>query len=69
MEGHHFWADAIDFALSERPGRLMEGHRQVTDAYLVMLADSHEGYLATMDRKIVNALAGTKWESRVVSII
>lgn len=50
--GHGFWPDDLD--LSEPFGRnpLIATHRQVTDAYLVGLADAHDGVLATLDRGI-----------------
>ena len=35
------------------------GHRQVTDAYLVLLARKHGGSLATMDRALAAVHAGT----------
>ncbi len=48
-----FWADSIsygDVALDR-----VRGHRQVTDAYLVGLARSHDGVLATLDQGIAAA--------------
>lgn len=45
--GFVFWPDAnsyLDVDLSP-----VRGHRQVTDAYLVGLAESHGGILATLD--------------------
>jgi predicted nucleic acid-binding protein len=47
---------------------LMQGHRQITDAYLIMLAKAHGGYLATMDRKIANALRGSEYEGFVQTV-
>ena len=45
---HRFWSDALDYA--QVPTRGIQGHRQVTDAYLVALARHHGGVLATFDR-------------------
>ena len=50
LPGHEFWPD--DLALGKAIGReqAIVGHRQVTDAYVVALAASHEGVVATLDR-------------------
>jgi toxin-antitoxin system PIN domain toxin len=53
LPGHHFWHDSI--SLVETPGLdvakvLTAG--QVTDTYLLALAKSHGGHLATFDRKL-----------------
>lgn len=45
---HIFWADCVDYA--GIPIRGIQGHRQVTDAYLASLARHHGGRLATFDR-------------------
>jgi toxin-antitoxin system PIN domain toxin len=45
---HIFWPDSLGYA--ELPARGIQGHRQVTDAYLVGLARHHRGLLATFDR-------------------
>ncbi len=49
-----FWPD--DASYLDLPTRGINGHRQVTDAYLALLAAKHGGVLATMDR----ALAATQ---------
>jgi toxin-antitoxin system PIN domain toxin len=51
LPGHDFWTDDISLhdALA---GRLLTGHRQVTDAYLLALAIAHGGVLASLDRAI-----------------
>lgn len=56
---HKFWP--ADLALSEAIAKLepIIGHRQVTDAYLLALARSRHGILATLDRGAL-ALAGAK---------
>lgn len=50
---HRFWPDAISFAEAIRSfeGKL-QGHRQVTDAYLLGLTLHHKGRLVTLDRGI-----------------
>ncbi len=50
---HEFWPDDVSYV--DLPSNAIVGHRQVTDAYLVLLAQNHGGTLATMDQ----ALAAT----------
>lgn len=47
---HVFWPDDLPVrgSIFSRIGRV-EGHRQVTDGYLVALAAAHKGMLATFD--------------------
>jgi toxin-antitoxin system PIN domain toxin len=47
---HQFWPDDVNFA-GQSPGsfRYLIGHRQVTDAYLLAIAISRQGMLATLD--------------------
>jgi toxin-antitoxin system PIN domain toxin len=47
---HEFWPD--DASYIDLPTSGIVGHRQVTDAYLVLLARIHGGTLATMDRAL-----------------
>jgi len=49
---HVFWGEAPSYRAV--PHRGLQGHRQVTDAWLAELARSHDGLLATFD----SALAG-----------
>jgi toxin-antitoxin system PIN domain toxin len=50
LEGHEFWPDSVSFA--ELPETGVFGYRQVTDAYLVLLARHNKGRLATLDRAL-----------------
>ena len=54
LAGHVFWADDISLMDSGRidAGRLSHAS-QVTDSYLLALAQAHDGQLATFDRKLV----------------
>jgi uncharacterized protein len=54
LPGHHFWADTISPIDTKHldPTRLLS-HSQVTDSYLLALAHSHKGRLATLDRRLV----------------
>lgn len=47
MPGHEFWPDSLAYSEVNLSGVI--GHRQVTDAYLVSLASSQGGKLATLD--------------------
>ena len=49
LPGHGFWPDDLPIDAALKPGRIV-GHRQVTDGYLLALAISHGGILATLDR-------------------
>lgn len=57
-KGHEFWPDEPSYldAASSLFNR-MQGHRQITDAYLLGLAKHHGGKLATLDTAIPS-LAG-----------
>lgn len=48
-----FWPDSISYA--DVHLEQLSGHRQVTDAYLAMLALAHGGKLATFDRGLANS--------------
>ena len=45
---HEFWPDDVSYL--SLPTNGIVGHSQVTDAYLVLLARTHGGKLATMDQ-------------------
>jgi uncharacterized protein len=56
LGGHEFWADNITL-LDEKlvdTSRLLDS-AQVTDTYLLALAASHRGQLATFDRHLIGA--------------
>jgi toxin-antitoxin system PIN domain toxin len=54
---HQFWPD--DASYLDMPNTGMYGHRQVTDAYLALLAYKHGGSVATMDAGLAAVHAGT----------
>jgi toxin-antitoxin system PIN domain toxin len=58
-ETHDFWIEdlSVAAALGAVP-RKLQGHKQVTDAYLLALAIHHHGVLATFDRGIETLAAG-----------
>jgi hypothetical protein len=47
---HEFWPDEVSYL--DLPTTGIVGHRQVTDAYLVLLARKHGGSVATMDQAL-----------------
>jgi len=54
---HEFWPDDVSYL--EMPTTGITGHRQVTDAYLALLARKHGAVLATMDKALAAVQAGT----------
>jgi toxin-antitoxin system PIN domain toxin len=47
---HGFWADDLSFPQAAPKEMPIVSHRQVTDAYLISLAEAHGGMVATLDR-------------------
>jgi hypothetical protein len=63
--GHVFWPDAPPYLDITAPlSKGMQGHRQVTDAYLLGLVIHHRGKLATLDRGILH-MAGKEFAASV----
>lgn len=54
---HEFWADDLQVPSALEAVGPLQGHRQVTDAYLLALAIRRKGVLATFDRGL-GTLAG-----------
>ena len=52
LDRHEFWPDEISLHEDPAPARMMAGHRQVTDAYLLALAIGKGGKLVTFDRHV-----------------
>jgi hypothetical protein len=63
--GHQYWNDSLQLPAAVRglEARL-QGHRQVTDAYLLALAHRNKGFLATFDRG-AGLLAGDRFAGAV----
>lgn len=56
--GHEFWADSVQVPAAVQPMETrLKGYRQLTDAYLLALANRYKGVLATFDRGL-RTLAG-----------
>jgi hypothetical protein len=64
---HHFWAADITLRQAlETSGVRLDGHRQITDAYLLGLAVHKKGRLATCDGSLSAWLSeGCGEESRI----
>lgn len=54
MPGHKFWPDTVDWSASGQfLSQRVQGHRQITDLYLLSLAEANGGTVATLDRGFV----------------
>jgi uncharacterized protein len=70
LSGHQFWPDAIAPAQAAILSSLaLVGHRQVTDAYLLALAQHRKGKLATFDGGVAELIQPHKDRSRYVTVI
>jgi toxin-antitoxin system PIN domain toxin len=70
VPGHRFWPDQIAPADAAVLSSLsLVGHRQVTDAYLLALAQHHGGRLATFDKGVAELIQSHKERSRHVTLI
>ncbi len=67
-ENHEFWVEdlSVGEAFKDFP-RKLQGHKQVTDAYLLALAIHHHGVLATFDRAIEALAAG--WATSAFELV
>ena len=65
---HHFWADAVSMADDAVfAPRMIRGHKQVSDAYLLGLAASRRGAFATLDQSIpLGAVKGATRSNLIV---
>ena len=55
---HEFWPDDLSLTQAIPREHHIVGHRQITDAYLVALAASRGGVVATLDRGMLSVAAG-----------
>jgi len=70
LPGHHFWPDAIAPAQAVILSSLsLVGHRQVTDAYLLSLAQHRKGKLATLNGGASELILLHKQRARYVAVI
>lgn len=67
---HEFWADDLSIAeTAVIPWPHVVGHRQVTDAYLLGLAQSHGGKLATLDGGVSALLPDAKEQRALLEFV
>lgn len=65
---HEFWVEDLSVPTAvEAIPRTLQGHQQVTDAYLLALASHHGGVLATFDRGIEALAAG--WATSALELV
>lgn len=70
LPGHQFWPDDVCVAPAGSFASLaFIGHRQTTDAYLLALAQRHEGRLATLDKGVAELISERAERSRWVALI
>lgn len=70
LPGHQFWPDEVTLATAGPFTSLaLVGHRQLTDACLLSLAQRHDGKLATLDRGIASLIADREQRTRWVESI
>ena len=68
LPGHQFWPDMlppVDAKVFTSPAFV--GHRQVTDAYLLALAQYNKGKLATFDNGIAELIQASKERAQHVT--
>ena len=67
---HHFWPDDVSFLQAVRPSlERFNGHKQVTDCYLLGLALHRKGRLVSLDRGILELLADKRAGRELVVIL
>ena len=70
VPGHEFWPDGITPTTAAQFTSLaLVGHRQVTDAYLLALAQHQGGKLATFDTGVPDLLPALADRPRYVAVI
>ncbi len=63
---HRFWSDDVPVsAFSKLPTSMLQGHRQVTDAYLLLLAAKWGGTLVTFDQGLAAAVQDSEYAETV----
>jgi hypothetical protein len=64
---HIFWPDDLEIADALSSFKQLSGHRQITDAYLLALAKSHNGKLVTFDGGIA-AIASPNFQDSLILV-
>jgi uncharacterized protein len=67
---HKFWADQVGLPeLFAAFSASLKGHQQVTDAYLLGLALSKQGKLATMDHSLISLFPDRHRQAKFIELI
>ena len=66
LPGHDFWPDDLPLRDAVEGKPALAGHRQVVDAYLLALATSHGGVLATLDRAVAILARGGRGAVEII---
>ena len=70
VRGHEFWPEDRPFSETiVGGGTALLGHKQVTDAYLVGLAQRHGGRLATLDGRIAALVPSEADRTELLEIV
>jgi uncharacterized protein len=70
VPGHHFWPDAVAPTDAKAlTSAAYVGHRQVTDAYLLAVAQHHKGRLATFDNGIAELIEVNKERRQHITVL
>ncbi len=70
LSGHLFWRDEVTpLETTVFNSVALVGHRQVTDAYLLALAQHHHGKLATLDGGIAELVPVHSERSRLLTLV
>ncbi|HEY0749173.1 MAG TPA: TA system VapC family ribonuclease toxin [Steroidobacteraceae bacterium] len=70
VPSHHFWPDTVAPTDAKTfTSAAFVGHRQVTDAYLLSLAQHHKGKLATFDKGIAELVQANNERRQHITVI
>lgn len=66
---HQFWADDLPISVLANRWKGPLGHKQVTDAYLLSLAEHHSGTLITFDQRILHMASAVKMHRETLTVL
>ena len=68
--GHSYWEDdrSLRRSLDDDVKRRLQGHQQLTDFHLAVLAAHRRGHLVTFDGRLLRSLTGTNLERAVLLV-
>jgi uncharacterized protein len=68
MPNHEFWPDELRVTALQEFSPPLVGHRQVTDAYLLKLAQKHGAKVATLDRGLLTLAKSSGLGANALSV-